>query len=64
MLILIEHLKNKSTYYFIAVVIACFMVIFVMAMIYAKWLKRNRNMRVLFLQSLGFSNGEDCLQSL
>ncbi|GJQ14789.1 hypothetical protein GpartN1_g6580.t1 [Galdieria partita] len=52
MLIPIEHLKNGSTYYFIAVVIVCFIAIFMMAVFYAKWLRKNRKMRVLFAKSL------------
>ncbi|GJD12557.1 Putative metabolite transport protein YwtG [Galdieria sulphuraria] len=64
MLIPIEHLKNGSTYFFIAVVIACFVVIFIMTILYAKWLQKNRKMRVLFAKSLSLDKNEDRLPSL
>ncbi|EME28375.1 uncharacterized protein Gasu_42130 [Galdieria sulphuraria] len=64
MLIPIEHLRNGSTYFFIAVVIACFVVIFIMTILYAKWLQKNRKMRVLFAKSLSLDKNEDRLPSL
>lgn len=49
MLIPIEHLRNGSTYFFIAVVILCFVAIAVLAILYVRWLKGNERMRLELL---------------